>query len=311
MAANTAMPARREVLVDGRHHRVEAREQAPRGQQVRQQVDARLRAGVRARCSGRLACHRRASYQGAPVKMPASRWFAIEVKRPSMRLSQYPINTMKETPAEAEVVSHQLMLRAGLIRRLAAGLYSWLPLGLRVLQKVEHIIREEMNRAGALELVMPVVQPARAVAGIGPLERVRTGAAAHQGPARARLRRRTDPRGSDHRHRAARAQELPPAAGELLPDPDQVPRRGAAALRCHARARVHHEGRLLLPCSTRPRSQPAIGPCTTPTRASSRAPGSPSARCAPTPARSAGTSARSFTCSPQSGRGCDRVLRWR
>jgi len=67
---------------------------------------------------------------------------------------------MKETPAEAEVVSHQLMLRAGLIRRLAAGLYSWLPLGLRVLQKVEHIIREEMNRAGAFELVMPVIQPA-------------------------------------------------------------------------------------------------------------------------------------------------------
>src|SRR5256886_9329171 len=67
---------------------------------------------------------------------------------------------MKEAPAEAEVLSHQLMLRAGLIRRLAAGLYSWLPLGLRVLQKVERIIREEMNRAGALELVMPVVQPA-------------------------------------------------------------------------------------------------------------------------------------------------------
>jgi prolyl-tRNA synthetase len=77
-----------------------------------------------------------------------------------MRLSQYPINTTKETPAEAEVVSHQLMLRAGLIRRLASGLYSWLPLGLRVLHKVERIIREEMNRAVALELVMPVVQPA-------------------------------------------------------------------------------------------------------------------------------------------------------
>jgi prolyl-tRNA synthetase len=76
-----------------------------------------------------------------------------------MRLSQYPINTLKETPSDAEVVSHQLMLRAGLIRRLAAGLYSWLPLGLRVLQKVERIIREEMNRAGALEMVMPVVQP--------------------------------------------------------------------------------------------------------------------------------------------------------
>jgi prolyl-tRNA synthetase len=77
-----------------------------------------------------------------------------------MRLSQYPINTLKETPAEAEVISHQLMLRAGLIRRLAAGLYSWLPMGLRTLQKVERIVREEMNRAGAFELVMPVVQPA-------------------------------------------------------------------------------------------------------------------------------------------------------
>jgi prolyl-tRNA synthetase len=77
-----------------------------------------------------------------------------------MRLSQYPINTLKETPAEAEVISHQLMLRAGLIRRLAAGLYSWLPMGLRTLQKVERIVREEMNRSGAFELVMPVVQPA-------------------------------------------------------------------------------------------------------------------------------------------------------
>jgi prolyl-tRNA synthetase len=77
-----------------------------------------------------------------------------------MRLSQYPINTVKETPAEAEVVSHQLMLRAGLIRRLAAGLYSWLPMGLRALRKVERIVREEMNRAGAFELLMPVFQPA-------------------------------------------------------------------------------------------------------------------------------------------------------
>ncbi len=77
-----------------------------------------------------------------------------------MRLSQYPINTVKETPAEAEIISHQLMLRAGLIRRLAAGLYSWLPMGLRTLKKVERIIREEMDRAGALEVVMPVFQPA-------------------------------------------------------------------------------------------------------------------------------------------------------
>jgi len=77
-----------------------------------------------------------------------------------MRLSQYPINTLRDVPADAEVVSHQLMLRAGLIRRLAAGLYSWLPTGLRVLRKVETIVREEMNRAGAFELLMPTVQPA-------------------------------------------------------------------------------------------------------------------------------------------------------
>jgi prolyl-tRNA synthetase len=77
-----------------------------------------------------------------------------------MRLTNFPLTTFKEVPAEAEVVSHQLMLRAGLIRRLASGLYSWLPLGLRVLHKVEAIIREEMDRAGALELLMPVVQPA-------------------------------------------------------------------------------------------------------------------------------------------------------
>ncbi|MFO1399917.1 MAG: proline--tRNA ligase [Steroidobacteraceae bacterium] len=77
-----------------------------------------------------------------------------------MRLSNYPINTAKETPAEAEVISHQLMLRAGLIRRVAAGIYDWLPLGLRTLRKVEGIIREEMDRAGALEILMPAIQPA-------------------------------------------------------------------------------------------------------------------------------------------------------
>src|ERR671916_2359821 len=77
-----------------------------------------------------------------------------------MKTSKFFIATLKEVPAEAEVVSHRLMLRAGLIRRLAAGIYTWLPLGLKVLRKVEAIIREEMNRAGAVELVMPVVQPA-------------------------------------------------------------------------------------------------------------------------------------------------------
>jgi len=77
-----------------------------------------------------------------------------------MRTSQFPLQTVKETPSEAEVASHQLMLRAGMIRKLASGLYTWLPLGLRVLRKVEEIVRNEMNRAGALELLMPAVPPA-------------------------------------------------------------------------------------------------------------------------------------------------------
>ncbi|MGL6224554.1 MAG: proline--tRNA ligase, partial [Steroidobacteraceae bacterium] len=77
-----------------------------------------------------------------------------------MRLSTYPVNTLRDVPADAEVVSHQLMLRASLIRRLAGGLFTWLPIGLRVLRKVEQIVREEMNRAGALEVLMPTMQPA-------------------------------------------------------------------------------------------------------------------------------------------------------
>lgn len=76
-----------------------------------------------------------------------------------MRASEFLLSTLKETPSDAEVVSHQLMLRAGLIRRVAAGIYNWMPLGLRVLRKVENVVREEMERAGALELMMPVVQP--------------------------------------------------------------------------------------------------------------------------------------------------------
>ena len=77
-----------------------------------------------------------------------------------MRASNYLITTKKESPSDAEIVSHQLMLRAGMIRKLASGLYSWMPLGLRVFRKVETIVREEMDRSGALELMMPVVQPA-------------------------------------------------------------------------------------------------------------------------------------------------------
>jgi prolyl-tRNA synthetase len=76
-----------------------------------------------------------------------------------MRLSQFHLATVKEVPADAEIVSHKLMLRTGMIRKLASGLYTWSPLGLRVMRKVENIVREEMNRAGAIEMLMPTVQP--------------------------------------------------------------------------------------------------------------------------------------------------------
>ena len=77
-----------------------------------------------------------------------------------MRASRFFISTLKEAPADAEIISHQLMLRAGMIRRLGSGIYNYLPIGLRVIRKVEHIVREEMDRAGAIELLMPLVQPA-------------------------------------------------------------------------------------------------------------------------------------------------------
>lgn len=76
-----------------------------------------------------------------------------------MRLSRFHLLTVKEVPADAEIASHRLMLRAGMIRKLAAGIYTWSPLGLRVLKKVERVVREEMDRSGALELLMPSIQP--------------------------------------------------------------------------------------------------------------------------------------------------------
>jgi len=77
-----------------------------------------------------------------------------------VRLSRYFLPVLKETPGEAQVVSHQLMLRAGMIRQTAAGIYAWLPMGLRVLRKIEAIVREEQDNAGAVELLMPVIQSA-------------------------------------------------------------------------------------------------------------------------------------------------------
>ena len=86
-----------------------------------------------------------------------------------MRTSQFLLATVKETPSDAEIISHQLMIRAGMIRKLAAGIYSWLPLGLRVLRKAESVVREEMDRSGAQEVLMPSIRARGAVAGVGPL----------------------------------------------------------------------------------------------------------------------------------------------
>ncbi|MGE0652882.1 MAG: proline--tRNA ligase, partial [Alphaproteobacteria bacterium] len=77
-----------------------------------------------------------------------------------MRLSRFYLPTLKETPKEAEIASHRLMLRAGMIRQSSAGIYSWLPLGFRVLKRIETIVREEQDRAGAQEMLMPTIQPA-------------------------------------------------------------------------------------------------------------------------------------------------------
>ena len=92
--------------------------------------------------------------------MPAYSKPTQPTERPNMRTSQFLLSTLKETPSDAVVISHQLMLRAGMIRKLASGLYTWLPMGLRVLRKVETVVREEMNAAGALEVLMPAIQPA-------------------------------------------------------------------------------------------------------------------------------------------------------
>ena len=103
-------------------------------------------------CTAPMARHR--------VEYPTMRGFGNQARQ-RMRLSRLPLTTFKEAPSDAEVTSHRLMLRAGLIRRLGSGLYSWLPLGVRVLHRIERIVREEMNRAGALEVSMPGVQPAK------------------------------------------------------------------------------------------------------------------------------------------------------
>ena len=126
-----------------------------------------------------------------------------------MKASQFFISTLKEAPADAEVVSHRLMMRAGFIKRLVAGIYTYMPMGLRVIRKVEAIMREEMNRAGAVELLMPVVQPAELWQESGRFQKY--------GPELLRVKDRhdrdfvdpADQRRGHHRHRPPGAAQLP------------------------------------------------------------------------------------------------------
>ena len=133
-----------------------------------------------------------------------------------MRYSELLLPTLKETPTEAEVVSHRLLLRAGFIRKLTSGIYTYLPLGLAAIRKVEQIVREEMNRAGAQELLMPMVQPADLWKESGRWEKY--------GPELLRFTDRPDPRGSYHRSDTPGDPFVSESTGKSLPDSDQIQR---------------------------------------------------------------------------------------
>jgi prolyl-tRNA synthetase len=159
-----------------------------------------------------------------------------------MRLSKYFLPLLRENPSEAQIVSHRLMLRAGMIRQSSAGIYSWLPLGLRVLKKVEQIVREEQDRAGAQEILMPTIQPAELWRESGRYD--------DYGKEMLRIRDRHDREmlyGPTNEEQVTEiAAQLPRPAETALPHSVEIPRRGAAAVRRHARARVPDEGRLQL-----------------------------------------------------------------
>ena len=145
------------------------------------------------------------------------------------------IPTLREAPADAEILSHKLLLRAGLIRKLAGGVYTFLPLGLRALRKVEQIVREEMDRAGALELLMPALQPPEIWQQSGRYETA--GNVLFKVKDSANREWVLSPTAEEviTTHRRRRNQFLPAVAEEFLPDQREVPRRNPPALRPDAR----------------------------------------------------------------------------
>ena len=188
-----------------------------------------------------------------------------------MRASQLLLPTVKEDPAGAEAVSHKLMVRAGLVRQLAAGIYVYLPAGWRVMRKIEAIIREEMDAIGCQEMLMPVHQPGRDLAAVRALGRDRRRALPPQGPQGRRHGAGHDPRRGRHLAGGARDPHLQAAAADLVPHPDQGARRGAAQERHPAHARVHHEGRLQPRRRASRRCRRATASTSAPTTASTRA----------------------------------------
>ena len=172
------------------------------------------------------------------------RWYPYTLASALTRLSSYFLPTLKEPPSDAEAISHVLMVRAGLVRQLGAGMWSFLPAGWRVHRRVEQVIREEMDRDRRARVPLPGAPAGRALAAHRPLRD--PGALQAEGPLRAPAGPRDDARGGDHLPHLARRALLPRPAADALPLPDQGARRAASARRHPAHARVHHEGRLQL-----------------------------------------------------------------
>ena len=171
-----------------------------------------------------------------------------------MRLSHLFFTTLRDDPSEAEMPSHRLLLRAGYVRQLGAGIYSLLPLGFRVNKRVEQVIREELNAIGGQEMEMPVVHPAELWQESGRYDEIGPEMVRFKDRARPRHGARDDPRGGRRGPAARHRPELSPAADDRLPLPDEVPRRAPVPRRPHPRPRVRDEGLRTRATATRPAS---------------------------------------------------------
>ena len=143
-------------------------------------------------------------------------------------MSELFLRTLRDDPADAEVPSHKLLIRAGYVRPIGPGLYSWLPLGLRVLRKIEEIVREEMNAIGGQEILFPALLPRAPYETTNRWTEYGDGVFRLQGPPRQRLHAGADARGAVHADGEGGVQLLQGLPAAAVSDPDQVPRRGAA-----------------------------------------------------------------------------------